>query len=255
MEFERRFSPASVRRAFDQGATAGELLDDLGAIAAGDLPQPLVYLVNDVARRHGEAQVVDVASVVVGEPALLAELAAHRKLAKLGLRAAAPTVLTSTVDASGTLGALRDAGYAPTRHAADGTIVLPARDQAKPATAVFDPEPGDLPPDPADHAARLLAAPASGPALLRGQLARAMSDRYAGRLTPKQQQLCWQLEAGLPVDVLYREDGGEPVRLVIAYPELDGDVLDVWSIEDRAYRRLELARIDLAQAATAVSFA
>ncbi|OXM71195.1 helicase-associated domain-containing protein [Amycolatopsis vastitatis] len=250
-----RFSPASVRRAFDQGATAAGLLDDLGAIAAGELPQPLVYLVNDVARRHGEAQVLDVASVVVGEPALLAELAAHRKLAKLGLRAVAPTVLTSTVDASGTLEALRGAGYAPTHHAADGTIVLPARDQAQPAMALHDPDPGELPPDPADHAARLLAAPASGPALLRGQLARAMSDRYGGRLTAKQQQLCWQLEAGLPVDVVYREDGAEPVRLVIAYPELDGDVLDVWSLEDRGYLRLELARIDLAQASTAVSFA
>ncbi|MEV7093118.1 helicase-associated domain-containing protein [Amycolatopsis sp. NPDC051045] len=248
-----RFSPASVRRAFDQGATTAELLDDLGAIAAGELPQPLVYLVHDVARRHGEAQVIDVASVVVGEPAVLAELAAHRKLAKLGLRAVAPTVLTSTVDASGTLEALREAGYAPTRHAADGSIVLPARDQAEPTVAVRDPEPGELPPDPAGHAERLLAAPVSGPALLRGQLARAMSDRYAGRLTPKQQQLCWQLEAGLPADVVYRGDTTE--HLVIAYPELDGDVLDVWSLGERAYRRLELARIDLAQASTAVSLA
>lgn len=64
-----------------------------------------------------------------------------------------------------------------------------------------------------------------------------MSDRYAGRLTPKQQQLCWQLEAGIPVDVVYRADGAEPARLVIAYPELDDDVLDVWSLHDRAYRR------------------
>jgi XPB/Ssl2-like helicase family protein len=239
-----RFSPATVRRAFDHGASAAELLDDLGAIAAGELPQPLVYLVNDVARRHGEAQVIDIASVVVGEPAMLAELAAHRRLAKLGLRAVAPTVLTSTVDASGTLEALREAGYAPTRHAADGSIVLPARELAEPTVAVRDP---------VDHAERLLAAPASGPALLRGQLARAMSDRYAGRLTTKQQQLCWQLEAGIPVDVVYRDDGAEPTRLVIAYPELDGDVLDVWSLGDRAYRRLELARIDLAQASTAVS--
>jgi hypothetical protein len=248
-----RFSPASVRRAFDQGATTAELLDDLHGIAAGELPQPLVYLVNDVARRHGEAQVLDVASVVVGAPAVLAELAAHRKLAKLGLRAVAPTVLTSAVDASGTLEALREAGYAPTRHAADGSIVLPARDQAEPTVAVRDPEPGELPPDPAGHAERLLAAPVSGPALLRGQLARAMSDRYAGRLTSKQQQLCWQLEAGLPADVVYRGDPTE--HLVIAYPELDGDVLDVWSLGDRAYRRLELARIDLAQASTAVSLA
>ncbi|WP_410562517.1 helicase-associated domain-containing protein [Amycolatopsis sp. cmx-4-61] len=245
-----RFSPASVRRAFDQGAQAAELLGELRTIAAGDLPQPLVYLVNDVARRHGEAQVIEVASVVVGEPAVLAELAAHRKLAKLGLRSVAPTVLTSTVDASGTLDALRDAGYAPTRHAADGSIVLPARDQAEPTMAVRDPEPGERPPDPTEHAERLLAAPASGPAMARGRLARAMSDRYAGRLTPKQQQLCWQLEAGLPADVDYR---GE--HLVIAYPELDGDVLDVWSLEERTYRRLDLSGIELAQASTAVSFA
>ncbi|MEU0536673.1 helicase-associated domain-containing protein [Amycolatopsis tolypomycina] len=243
-----RFSPASVRRAFDQGATTAELLDDLRAVAAGDLPQPLVYLLNDVARRHGEAQVIEVASVVVGEPAVLAELAAHRKLAKLGLRAVAPTVLTSTVDAARTLEALREAGYAPTRHAADGSIVLPARDQPSPTVAVRDPEPGELPPDPAAHAERLLTTPATGPALLRGQLARAMSDRYAGRLTPKQQQLCWQLEAGLPVDIAYGDE-----HLVIAYPELDGDILDVWSLGERTYRRLELTRIDLAQASTPVS--
>ncbi|WP_039913030.1 helicase-associated domain-containing protein, partial [Amycolatopsis vancoresmycina] len=246
-----RFSPSSVRRAFDQGTTAAELLEDLRSSAAGELPQPLVYLVNDVARRHGEAQVLDVASVVVGEPAVLAELAAHRKLAKLGLRAVAPTVLTSTVDAAGTLEALREAGYAPTRHTADGSIVLPARDQAEPTSAVREPEPGDrLAPDPGSHAERLLAAPTTGPALLRGQLARAMSDRYAGRLTPKQQQVCWQLEAGLPVDIEYR---GE--HLVIAYPELDGDVLDVWSLGERAYRRLELAKVELAQVSTAVSLA
>ncbi|MGW5715540.1 helicase-associated domain-containing protein [Amycolatopsis sp. NPDC003865] len=239
-----RFSPATVRRAFDQGATADGLLDELRALAAGDLPQPLVYLVNDVARRHGEAQVLDVASVVVGEPAVLAELAAHRKLAKLGLRAVAPTVLTSTVDADGTLDALREAGYSPTHHAADGSIVLPAREPASPTVTFRDPEPDEGPPDPREHAARLLAAPSSGPNLLRGQLARAMSDRYAGRLTPKQQQLCWQLEAGIPADVVYQADDG-PARLVIAYPELDGDVLDVWSLGDHAYRRLELAKIDL----------
>ncbi|WP_328446424.1 helicase-associated domain-containing protein [Amycolatopsis sp. NBC_00438] len=241
-----RFSPSTVRRAFDQGATAADLLDELGAIASGELPQPLVYLINDVARRHGEARVLDVASVVVGEPPVLAEIAAHRKLAKLGLRAVAPTVLTSTVDASGTLEALREAGYAPTHHAADGSIVLPAREQAEPKVAIRDPEAADRKPDPLAHADRLLAAPVSGPNLQRGQLARAMSDRYAGRLTPKQQQLCWQLEAGVPVDVVYRADGAEPARLVVAYPELDDDVLDVWSLHDRAYRRLELARIDLA---------
>ncbi|HKN56728.1 MAG TPA: helicase-associated domain-containing protein, partial [Amycolatopsis sp.] len=254
-----RFSPTSVRRAFDQGATATVLLDELSSVAQGELPQPLVYLINDVARRHGEAQVLDVASVVVGtDPALLTEIAAHRKLAKLQLRAVAPTVLTSTVDANGTLEALRDAGYAPTRHHADGSIVVPARESGSATTVVRDPEPGDAefvpPPDPLEHAARLLAAPPTSPGLQRGQVTRAMSDRYQGRLTPMRQQLCWQLEAGIPAAVTYRADG-ETERLVVIYPEIDGDVLDVWSLNERTYRRLELSRIDLDQGSTDVSLA
>ena len=52
-----RFSPASVRHAMDEGADAGGLLADLEAIAIGELPQPLRYLINDVARRHGELEV------------------------------------------------------------------------------------------------------------------------------------------------------------------------------------------------------
>lgn len=244
-----RFSPASVRRAFDQGSTAETLLDELGSVAGGELPQPLVYLVNDVARRHGEAQVIPVASVVVGtDPAVLAEIAAHRKLAKLGLRAVAPTVLTSTVDALGTLNALREAGYAPTRHAADGSLVVPGREQAEPISTVQDPEPDELdapPLDPLAHADRLLAAPASGGGLVRGQFAKAMSDRLRGRLTPAQQQLCWQLEAGIPAQVHYRDESGGKKQLVIVFPEIDGDVVDVWSLGDADYRRLELDRLEL----------
>lgn len=244
-----RFSPASVRRAFDQGATAETLLDELGSVAAGELPQPLVYLVNDVARRHGEAQVLPVASVVVGtDPAVLTEIAAHRKLAKLGLRAVAPTVLTSTVDARGTLDALREAGYAPTRHAADGSLVVPGREQTEPISTVRDPEPEelDVPPlDPLEHADRLLAAPASGGGLVRGRLAKAMSDRLRGRLTPAQQQLCWQLEAGIPAQVRYRDETGETKELVIVFPEVDGNVVEAWSLGDVDYRRLELDRLEL----------
>ena len=244
-----RFSPASVRRAFDLGATAETLLDELGSVAAGELPQPLVYLVNDIARRHGEAQVLPVASVVVGtDPAVLTEIAAHRKLAKLGLRAVAPTVLTSTVDALGTLDALREAGYAPTRHAADGSLVVPGREQAEPISTVRDPEPDELdapPPDPLAHADRLLAAPASGSGLVRGQLAKAMSDHLRGRLTPTQQQLCWQLEAGIPAQVRYRDDAGETKQLVIVFPEVDGTIVEAWSLGDADYRRLELDRLEL----------
>jgi hypothetical protein len=56
------------------------------------------------------------------EPALLAELAAHRKLAGLGLRQLAPTVLLSRTPLDKTLAAIRGAGYAPVAETADGTV-------------------------------------------------------------------------------------------------------------------------------------
>ncbi|MFF4899509.1 hypothetical protein [Streptomyces sp. NPDC001068] len=56
------------------------------------------------------------------EPALLAELAAHRKLAELGLRQPAPTVLVSRSPLDKTLVALRAEGYAPVAETAEGTV-------------------------------------------------------------------------------------------------------------------------------------
>jgi len=60
--------------------------------------------------------------------------------------------------------------------------------------------------------------------------------------------------AGIPAAVTYRADG-ETERLVVIYPEIDGDVLDVWSLNERTYRRLELSRIDLDQGSTDVNLA
>ncbi|UNO40740.1 hypothetical protein [Streptomyces sp. MST-110588] len=58
------------------------------------------------------------------EPALLAELVAHRKLDDLGLRLPASTVLVSRTPLDKTLAALRAAGYAPIAESADGTVRL-----------------------------------------------------------------------------------------------------------------------------------
>jgi Helicase conserved C-terminal domain len=117
-----RFSPASVRRALDEGADPVGLLAELEAIAVGELPQPLRYLVNDVARRHGELQVSAALSIIRGEdPALLAQAAADRGLHGLGLRLVAPTVVTSAKPESDTLLALRAAGYLPMPEPRDGS--------------------------------------------------------------------------------------------------------------------------------------
>jgi hypothetical protein len=109
-----RFSPASVRQALDEGATGDGLAAGLAAIATAGLPQPLRYLLADVARRHGNLRLTSATSCVRSDDeALLAEVACDRRLAKLGLRLLAPTVLASDAPLDQTLAALRKAGYFP----------------------------------------------------------------------------------------------------------------------------------------------
>ncbi|WP_347877159.1 helicase-associated domain-containing protein [Streptomyces sp. 8K308] len=118
-----RFSPASVRRAMDAGHGAAEIEGDLAAVTDQPLPQPLSYLIADTARRHGQLRVVSALCVVVGEePGLIAELAAHRRLAKLGLRRVAPTVVVADATPKDTLAALRTEGYAPVAESVAGTL-------------------------------------------------------------------------------------------------------------------------------------
>lgn len=122
-----RITPASLRRAFDAGWGADEILERLAAVCrpGTSLPQPLAYTVKDVARGHGRLRVVRSACCIRSEDtALIAEVAAVRGLAKLGLRKIAPTVLIATAPPEETLAALRAAGYAPALEAETGTTVL-----------------------------------------------------------------------------------------------------------------------------------
>ncbi|WP_314416261.1 helicase C-terminal domain-containing protein [Streptomyces sp. DSM 40484] len=118
-----RFSVGSIRRALDAGGLPDDITADLAAVAAGPLPQPLSYLITDTARGHGRVRIAPAACVLHGdEPALLAELAVHRRLVKLGLRQLAPTVLVSRSPIDTTLAALRAEGYAPVAETAEGTV-------------------------------------------------------------------------------------------------------------------------------------
>ncbi|WP_345607314.1 helicase-associated domain-containing protein [Pseudonocardia adelaidensis] len=152
-----RFTAASVRRALDAGHTADGLLAALAGAADRPLPQPLEYLVRDVARQHGQVQVCAVATCVrVADAPLGAELAAQRGLAPLGLRLLTDTVLVSDRPVADVLDALRSAGYSPVEQDSSGATVIaraPARRAPVPAAA---PWPGPLP-DVAAIAARLTA--------------------------------------------------------------------------------------------------
>lgn len=177
-----RFTPGSVRRALDAGYRGPDLVAALRERAVGGaLPQPLTYLVGDVARRHGAVRVRTVACVLRAEdPALLAELAGARALRPLQLSTIAPTVLGSAVPVAETLAALRAAGYAPVAESADGVPQLervepqradtsrrPGRPRPRSGTREPDPEPEPAVDAPA-LAARLLATPVPVPAPRHG---------------------------------------------------------------------------------------
>lgn len=136
-----RFSNTSVRRAFDQGRTTDDLLGELNAISNSGVPQPLDYLVRDVARRFAELQVVAVSCCVLGAEALVVEVSRDRALRDLGLTVLAPTVLASRKPVDKTLDRLRAAGYMPVKQTADGTVRLQATGPTTQEQAPLSPVP------------------------------------------------------------------------------------------------------------------
>ncbi|MFJ9852013.1 helicase-associated domain-containing protein [Streptomyces sp. NPDC101150] len=150
-----RFSPASVRRALDTGRDAETLLADLEAASAtGGLPQPLRYLIQDTARSHGRMRVLHAACCIRSDDeTLVTELAAHRGLRALSLRAIAPTVLVSGRPPAATLEALRVAGYAPALESDTGATTV----ERPPTHRTTAPAPTRDPGAPLALARRLLA--------------------------------------------------------------------------------------------------
>ena len=120
-----RFSAESVRRAFDAGWVADDVLARLAESSRTPVPQPLDYLVRDVARRHGLTRVGGATAYLRSDDeAVLAAMLADRALAPALLRRIAPTVLVSRAEPGVLVDLLRSAGYAPAHEAFDGTLVV-----------------------------------------------------------------------------------------------------------------------------------
>ncbi|QDY77448.1 helicase C-terminal domain-containing protein [Streptomyces qinzhouensis] len=120
-----RFTPGSVRRALDAGRTASELHSFLATHSRTPVPQPLSYLIDDVARRHGHLRVGAASSYLrCDDDALLDEITADRRSEGLKLRRLAPTVVASLADPSALLAGLRSMGYAPAAESAEGDVLI-----------------------------------------------------------------------------------------------------------------------------------
>ncbi|MFJ7064814.1 helicase-associated domain-containing protein [Streptomyces sp. NPDC101115] len=124
-----RFTPASVRRALDAGRSASDLQDFLTAHSRTPVPQPLAYLIDDVARKHGHLRVGAASAYVrCDDDTVLGEILADRRAAPLGLRRLAPTVLAAQADPAGLLEGLRAMGYAPAAESAEGDVLITRAD-------------------------------------------------------------------------------------------------------------------------------
>ncbi|MFD9115704.1 helicase-associated domain-containing protein [Streptomyces bottropensis] len=120
-----RFTPGSVRRALDAGRSASDLHDFLTAHSRTPVPQPLAYLIDDVARRHGHLRIGAASAYVrCDDDAMLSEILADKRSQGLGLRRLAPTVLAAQTDPATLLDGLRAMGYAPAAESAEGDVLI-----------------------------------------------------------------------------------------------------------------------------------
>jgi hypothetical protein len=254
-----RFSSGSVRRALDAGTAPDELLAALRAVATGGtLPQPLEYLVADVARRHGRLRVRSVAVVLrADDPPLLAEIAAARALVPLGLVLLAPTVLASGAPAGETLAALRAAGYAPVREDADGSTVVERVPVRRASASSRRRSVAKAPAlakafDKAELAAALLAAPPE-PVSIPGQRTAgpdpddpdAVISAYAPQLSAgEQRMLSYAVSHGTRVQIQYTNAEGNPSARVIEPLGVYGHLVEAWCHLRDEERMFALDRID-----------
>jgi hypothetical protein len=120
-----RFTPGSVRRALDSGRAASDLHAFLTEHSRTPVPQPLAYLIDDVARRHGQLRVGAASAYVrCDDDAMLNEIMADKRAAGLRLRRLAPTVLAAQADPGALLDGLRAMGFAPAAESAEGDVLI-----------------------------------------------------------------------------------------------------------------------------------
>jgi hypothetical protein len=119
-----RFTEATIRRALDHGKTGDEIKSFLVKTSKTPMPQPLEYLILDVAKKHGKLRVGNTSSFIRCEDtALISQIMNDKKLEILGLRRIAPEVVICDLDATDAMRVLRECGYLPAGESANGMIL------------------------------------------------------------------------------------------------------------------------------------
>ena len=128
-----RFSESSIRRGLDHGQTGEQIKDFLKKTSKTPVPQPLEYLINDVAKRHGRLRVGMAQTYIRCEDeGLLTQILHDKKLESLRFRKLAPQVLICDFETGDVIATLREANYLPAAENASGILIsAPAIRRAK----------------------------------------------------------------------------------------------------------------------------
>ncbi|MGR0158749.1 helicase-associated domain-containing protein [Paenarthrobacter nitroguajacolicus] len=131
-----RFSTATIRRALDAGQDAESLLAFLREHSATDVPQPLEYLIQDTASRHGRLRIGTSASFIQSDDeTAITDLLREARTSALSLVRIAPTVLTSSASPRETARVLRELGLSPAVQEPEPAVVRFKRTTALPGSA------------------------------------------------------------------------------------------------------------------------
>ena len=129
-----RFTEASIRRGLDHGKSAAGISATLAKASKTPLPQPLNYLIDDTARKHGAIRIGTAPAYLRSDDAtLLDALMRDARITALMPQRIAPTVVIFQADPEDAAAVLSQSGYTPTLEAADGSTLVRAR-QARRAT-------------------------------------------------------------------------------------------------------------------------
>lgn len=124
----RHFTPATIRRGLDQGLSSEQIIEWLTAHSLTPLPQPLTYLIGDVARQHGQIKVMPAAAVItIEDPALLEALLRSPEAQLLGMAKIGPQAVATQGDVTEVVELLRGLGHAPVAQSADGELLQAPR--------------------------------------------------------------------------------------------------------------------------------
>lgn len=127
-----RFNEVSIRRGLDLGKSADGIKNLLSKSSKTPVPQPLTYLIEDTARKHGAIRLGAAPAYLRSDDStLLDALMRDARITALMPQRIAPTVVIFQADPEDAAAVLSQSGYTPTLESADGSMLVRARLQRR----------------------------------------------------------------------------------------------------------------------------